>query len=149
MAYVSQEEKKELSVGIKRVLKKYNVKGTIGVHHRSTIVVRLRSGDLDILGNYWEDYTKRVERGQIEPWNQRKEKPTYLDVNHHSVDRIYTGEVLNFFNELIAEMKGKDFFDETDIMTDYFHCSHYLNIEVGHYTNEKPYIYNGELAKVA
>ena len=65
-----------------------------------------------------------------------KEKPTYLDVNHHSVDRIYTGEVLNFFNELIAEMKGKDFFDETDIMTDYFHCSHYLNIEVGHYTNE-------------
>jgi hypothetical protein len=149
MAYVSQEEKKELSVGIKRVLKKYNVKGTIGVHHRSTIVVRLRSGDLDILGNYWEDYTKRVERGQIEPWNQRKEKPTYLDVNHHSVDRIYTGEVLNFFNELIAEMKGKDFFDETDIMTDYFHCSHYLNIEVGHYTNGKPYIYNKELAKVA
>ena len=149
MAYVSQEDKKELSVGIKRVLKKYNVKGTIGVHHRSTIVVRLRSGDLDILGNYWEDYTQRVERGQIEPWNQRKEKPTYLDVNHHSVDRIYTGEVLNFFNELIAEMKGKDFFDETDIMTDYFHCSHYLNIEVGHYTNEKPYIYNKELAKVA
>ena len=149
MAYVSQEEKKELSVGIKRVLKKYNVKGTIGVHHRSTIVVRLRSGDLDILGNYWEDYTQRVERGQIEPWNQRKEKPTYLDVNHHSVDRIYTGEVLNFFNELIAEMKGKDFFDETDIMTDYFHCSHYLNIEVGHYTNEKPYIYNQELAQAA
>ena len=34
-------------------------------------------------------------------------------------------------------MKGKDFFDETDIMTDYFHCSHYLNIEVGHYTGLK------------
>ena len=149
MAYVSQEEKKELSVGIKRVLKKYNVKGTIGVHHRSTIVVRLRSGDLDILGNYWEDYTKRVERGQIGTHLIRTEKPTYLDVNHHSVDSTYTGEVLNFFNELIAEMKGKDFFDETDIMTDYFHCSHYLNIEVGHYTNEKPYIYNKELAKVA
>ena len=73
MAYVSQEDKKKLAVGIKRVLKKYNVKGTIGVYHHSTIVVRLRSGDLDILGNYWEDYTQRVERGQIEPWNQRKE----------------------------------------------------------------------------
>ena len=81
MAYVSQEDKKKLAVGIKKVLKKYNVKGTIGVHHHSTIVVRLRSGDLDILGNYWEVYTQSVERGQIEPWNQRKEKPTYLDVN--------------------------------------------------------------------
>ena len=56
MAYVSQEDKKELSVGIKKVLKKYNVKGTIGVHNHSTIVVRLRSGDLDILGNYWNVY---------------------------------------------------------------------------------------------
>ena len=56
MAYVSQEDKKELAVGIKKVLKKYNVKGTIGVHNHSTLVVRLRSGDLDILGNYWEVY---------------------------------------------------------------------------------------------
>ena len=82
MAYVSQEDKKELSVGIKKVLKKYNVKGTIGVHNHSTIVVRLRSGDLDILGNYWEGYTQSVERGQIEPWNQRKEKPTSLTLIH-------------------------------------------------------------------
>ena len=73
-------------------------------------------------------YSTSVERGQIGTEFIRSEKPTYLDVNHHSVDRTYTGEVLNFFNELIAEMKGKDFFDETDIMTDYFHCSHYLNI---------------------
>ena len=35
MAYVSQTDKKELSVGIKKVLKKYNMKGNIGVknHH--------------------------------------------------------------------------------------------------------------------
>ena len=75
MAYVSQEDKKELAVGIKRVLKKYNIKGTIGVHNHSTIVVKLRSGDLDILGNYWENYLRQVELGRIDPWNQRKEKP--------------------------------------------------------------------------
>ena len=110
----------------------------------------MRSGDLDILGNYWEGYTHACRNvGKLERNLSEVKNSTYLDVNHHSVDRTYTGEVLNFFNELIAEMKGKDFFDETDIMTDYFHCSHYLNIEVGHYTNEKPYIYNGELAKLA
>ena len=149
MAYVSQEDKKELSVGIKKVLKKYNVKGTIGVHNHSTIVVRLRSGDLDILGNYWENYLRQVELGRIEPWNQRKEKPIHLSPNPYCVDKSYSGEVLAFFEELIAEMKGQRYFNDSDPMTDYFHCSHYIDIEVGHWSGDKPYIYNGELAEVA
>ena len=147
MAYVSQEDKKELAVGIKKVLKKYNVKGTIGVHNHSTIVVRLRSGDLDILGNYWNVYTQSVERGQIEPWNQRTEKPTSLTPNPYCVDKSYSGEVLAFLEELIVEMKGERYFNESDPMTDYFHCSHYIDIDVGNW--EKPYIYNQELAEAA
>ena len=147
MAYVSQEDKKELAVGIKKVLAKYNVKGTIGVHNHSTLVVRLRSGDLDILGNYWEVYLRQVELGRIDPWNKRSEKPTSLSVNHNCVDSCYSGEVRAFLEELIAEMKGERYFNDTDIMTDYFHCSHYLDIDVGNW--EKPYIYNGELAEAA
>ena len=147
MAYVSQEDKKELAVGIKKVLKKYNVKGTIGVHNHSTIVVRLRSGDLDILGNYWENYLRQVELRRIDPWNKRSEKPTSLTVNPHCVDSCYSGEVRAFLEELIVEMKGERYFNESDMMTDYFHCSHYLDIEVGNW--EKPYIYNGELAEAA
>jgi len=88
-----------------------------------------------------------VERGQIEPWNKRTEKPTSLTVNPYCVDKCYSDEVLAFLEELIAEMKGERYFNDTDLMTDYFHCSHYLDIEVGNW--EKPYIYNGELAKVA
>jgi len=34
-------------------------------------------------------------------------------------------------------MKGPDFFDESDAMTDYFHLSHYTDINVG--TWNKPY----------
>ena len=149
MAYVSQEDKKKLAVGSKKVLKKYNVKGTIGVHHHSTIVVKLRSGDLDILGNYWNVYTQQVELGRIDPWNKRTEKPTYLSVNHHSIDSCYSGKVLAFLEELISEMKGERYFNDTDIMTDYFHCSHYIDIEVGHWSGDKPYIYNLELAEAA
>ena len=147
MAYITQENKKELSVGIKRVLAKYNVKGTIGIHNHSTIVVRLKSGDLDILGNYWDNYTNKVETGRTEQWNLRTEKPTSISVNNHFVDSSYSSEVANFLNELVAEMKGERYFNDTDIMTDYFHCSHYLDIEVGNY--DKPYIYNQELAQAA
>ena len=149
MAYVSQEDKKELAVGIKRVLKKYNVKGTIGVHNHSTIVVKLRSGDLDILGNYWENYLHQVELGRIDPWNKRTEKPTHLSPNPYLVEESFSGEVSSFFVELIAEMKGQRYFNDSDPMTDYFHCSHYIDIEVGHWSGDKPYIYNLELAEAA
>jgi len=34
-------------------------------------------------------------------------------------------------------MRGKDFYDNTDIMTDYFDVSHYIDIDVGRWN--KPY----------
>ena len=145
MAYVSQEDKKELAVGIKKVLAKYNVKGTIGVHNHSTIVVRLKSGDMDILSNYWE--VCKANAWKTPPHNQRSEKPTYLQVNTYYVDSHFTGEVANFLTELVAELKGEKYFNDTDIMTDYFHCSHYVEIDVGNW--EKPYVFNGDLADAA
>ena len=51
MAYISQEEKKELAPGIKAVLKKYGVKGTIAVRGYSSLVVNIKSGVLDLLGD--------------------------------------------------------------------------------------------------
>ena len=44
MAYMSQQQKAALSPAIKAVLKKYNMKGTIAVRHRSTLVVNIKSG---------------------------------------------------------------------------------------------------------
>jgi len=42
MAYVSQADKKRLAPGIKAVLKKYDMKGTIAVRNHRTLVVKLR-----------------------------------------------------------------------------------------------------------
>ena len=50
MAYVSQEKKKELAPGIKAVLKKYGMKGTLAVRHHSSLVCNIKRGKLDILG---------------------------------------------------------------------------------------------------
>ena len=55
MAYMSQERKKELAPAIKSVLKKYNMKGSISVRHYSTLVVTIKSGALDIIGNLIEN----------------------------------------------------------------------------------------------
>jgi len=52
MAYISQEMKKELAPEIKAVLKKYGVKGTIAIRNHSTLVVNIKSGKLDLIGDY-------------------------------------------------------------------------------------------------
>ena len=44
MAYVSKQDKAELAPGIKAVLKKYSMKGSISVRNHSTLVVKISQG---------------------------------------------------------------------------------------------------------
>ena len=83
MAYVSQTDKKELSVGIKKVLKKYNMKGTIAVRHHSTLVVNIQSGPID--------------------FNMRD---GHDQVNVYWIHEHYEGVAKQFLTELLVEMKG-------------------------------------------
>jgi len=112
MAYVSQEMKKQLAPGIKAVLKKYKVKGSISVANHSSLVVTLKTGDVD-----FGDATRSV--------------------NTYWIDTHFSGTAAKFLNELKAALEGPDFFDHSDSMTDYFHRSHYIDIKLGKW--DQPY----------
>jgi len=120
MAYVSQDDKRKLAPAIKAVLNKYGMKGSISVRHHSTLVVTLRSGRIDF-GTDARD--------------------GYLQVNPYWIHEHYTGTARKFLTELLAAMKGPDYFCEDDAMTDYFHRSHYTDINVGRWN--KPYTFTG------
>jgi hypothetical protein len=62
-----------------------------------------------------------------------------LNIRQGSIDFIehYSGKANLFLMEMIAAMKGPDFFDHSDAQTDYFHRSHYIDINIG--TWDKPY----------
>ena len=120
MAYVSQADKKALAPAIKAVLNKYGMKGSIRVRHHSTLVVTVKSGGID-----FSDYM----RGEA-----------YIDVNPYWIDQHYTGIARDFLNELLAAMKGPNYFNNDDSMTDYFSRSHYTDITIGTAWN-KPYTY--------
>ena len=123
MAYVSQEMKKELAPQIKAVLKKYGMKGSIAVRHHMSLVVNIKSGKLDILGALGASEYER----------------DYVQVNPYWIEENYDNpEVVAFLKELKAAMEGEDFFCHDDSMTDYFHRSHYIDINVGQFN--KPYI---------
>jgi len=122
MAYVSQADKKRLAPGIKAVLKKYDMKGTIAVRNHRTLVVKLRSGRID-----------------FSPYMHARD--THIDVNVYWIDSHYRGVARDFLNELLDAMKGDQYFNDDDAMTDYFSRSHYTDIEVGAWN--KPYVFMG------
>ena len=119
MAYVSQTMKKELAPAIKAILKKYGVKGSLAVRHHSTLVLNIKSGKIDFAKDSTSDNFN-------------------YQVNTYHTDSHYTGKAKKFFAEVIAAMKGPKFFDNSDAMTDYFHVSHYIDINLGQWN--KPYI---------
>ena len=123
MAFVSKEDKANLAPGIKAVLAKYKVKGSISVRHNSTLVVKVTKGEID--------FSEYMMRGEY-PRN-------YIEVNEYWMDEHYSGIVLQFMAEMIAAMKGADFFDHSDSMTDYFYRSHYVDLNIG--TWIKPYVF--------
>jgi len=120
MAYVSQADKKSLAPAIKAVLNKYGMKGSIRVRNHSTLVVTVKSGAID-----FSEYM----RGEA-----------YIDVNPYWIDQHYSGIARDFLNELLDAMKGPNYFNNDDAMTDYFHRSHYTDITIGTAWN-KPYTY--------
>ena len=119
MAYVSKQDKAKLAPGIKAVLKKYGMKGTISVRNHSTLVVKVSAGEID-----FSDYLRN---------------DAYIDVNVYHIDTQYSGVARDFLNELLDAMKGPDYFNNDDAMTDYFHRSHFTDIEIGRAWN-KPYV---------
>jgi hypothetical protein len=126
MAYVSQDDKSKLAPAIKKVLSKYGMKGSISIRHHSTLVVTLQSGVID-----FKDYSHG---------------DGYIQVNTYHIDSHYTGKAKAFLNELLDAMKGPNYFNNDDAMTDYFHRSHYTDINVGKWN--KPYFLQ-ETAKKA
>lgn len=111
MAYMNQERKNELAPGIKAVLKKYNVKGSISVHHHSTLIVTIAEASFEIESDYEQ-------------------------VNPYHIDNSYSGETAQFLNELRdAMMEGNH--NRSDLMTDYFDVGWYIEISFGRWN--KPY----------
>jgi hypothetical protein len=137
MAYVSQEKKKMLAPAIKKILKKAGLKGSLSVHHHSSLVLTISKGKIDFLTDY-NKHTKENHRG---PWDWTPATEAYFQVNEYHPENFFSEKIAKIMKELASALKGPDYFDDSDPMTDYFHCSHYIDIQVGKWN--KPYVYEG------
>jgi hypothetical protein len=140
MAYVSQELKAKLAPRIKEICKQYGVKASIAVRNHSTLVLNIKSGKIDFIENYIKtDAAKPYGQPMSQDQVAYIRKNRSLDVNTHWAHEHYSGTAKQFLGKMISAMKGPDFFDHTDAQTDYFHCSHYIDINVGSW--DKPYTF--------
>ena len=129
MAYMSQEKKSELAPRIKAILRKYGVKGSLGVYHHSTLCLNIASGPIDFIGN-----VNAVAGGKHdEQWIAAKD---HIDVNPYWYREHFDGAALDFLSEVIPVMNEGNH-DRSDMMTDYFDVGWYVSVKVGRWN--KPY----------
>jgi len=139
MAYMSQEKKKKIAEELKKALKGTGLKYTLGVHNHSTLVMNIKSGPIDFIGNHVKTMLDKAYTLQ----DYQKEaiealpKQGYMDINHYWYHEHFTGVALEVMKKIIDTMHIGNH-DNSDPMTDYFDVGWYVDVNVGKW--EKPYV---------
>ena len=132
MAYYSQERKQEAAPKVKAILKKYGVKGSLAVHNHSTVVLNIKSGNLDFIKNFNE-----TALGLVSGFRRGIRAATYISVNPFHYTSHFSGECLQFLTEVFAALNEGNH-NNSDIQTDYFDVGWYIDVNIGRWN--KPYI---------
>jgi hypothetical protein len=134
MAYISQERKAQIAPVVRAICKRYGIKASLAINNHRTLVLNISQGDIDFIYNFNKTCSSQhhiVAQG----W-----KPVTsgsLSVNPYHFQNHFSGHALDFLKEVYTAMKGLDYFDDSDIQSDYFHVSHYIDINIGKWN--KPY----------
>jgi hypothetical protein len=133
MAWMNQERKAKLAPAIKAVCGKYGIKASLAVRNHSTLVINIKQGKLDFIGNYNAETLARDPSGA----RRLHMAKDYLDVNPYWFQEHFTGRCKDFLTELYAAAKGTEWYDRSDAQTDYFDTAYYIDVNVGGWN--KPY----------
>ena len=110
MAYITSEQVKEMRNLIKAAFPaKDGWKWSVTKEHHSSVIAALM------------EYPEGYDFGE-----------GYQQVNHYWFERNETfGKRETAVLKKVNEILHIGHWDESDIMTDYFHCSHYVNLHIG------------------
>ena len=133
MAYMNQEKKAKISSALKPILAKYKVKGTLRTRQHA-ITLTLRSGPVDFIQDLKDIpsvmYGPPIDKNEIR-------KHYCMNINQYHYKTNYEGASAQFIGEVNEAMQAADYYDRSDIMTDYFDTAYYYAIAVGNW--QKPY----------
>ena len=125
MAYITTEEVRAIRNALKAEFGK-SIKFSVRKRHYSSVNVTILKSEEDL-----SEYTK--DRGCV-------------SVNHHWLDKHFPNEVhRNIFKKIVEIIEtapgtvegGREWFDNSDPMTDYFHTAFYYSLNIGRW--DRPY----------
>lgn len=132
MAYMSQERKATILPVVKEILKRYGVKGTLSVDSHRTLVLNIREGSIDFIGNFNATCGSdlyQIDRGFVPAKD-------HVSVNVYHYSKHFGGVAKRFLDEVYAAMMVGNY-NNSDIQSDYFDIGWYVDINIGRWN--KPY----------
>ena len=124
MAYIKTEEVAAIRGQLKEKFK--GLKFSVRKQHHSSVSVTIKAGNVD--------------------FSDILDDSGYAQINQYWLNR--TGKHEHLFEEIYKVIKtapasvegGREWFDDSDSMTDYFHTAFYFSVNVGSW--DKPYVYS-------
>ena len=125
MAYIKTEEVSAIRNELKKRFGHTGLKFGVRKMHHSSVHVTIKSGTID--------FSDHFSHGE-----------GYAQINHYHLDMY--GEHEKLFEDILNVIKvapadadgGREWFDKSDIMTDYFHTAFYISMNIGSW--DKPYV---------
>ena len=130
MAYMDQELKKSISNDVVKVLKKYNVKGTLSIQHNTSIVLKIIKGEIDFISNYIDNVGMEHESVDYVYRNR------YLQLHPYQYYRMFSGKAKEFLDEVYSAL-NKGNHDRSDSSEDYSDVGWFVFVQIGKF--DKPY----------
>ena len=134
MAYISQEEKQAIAPAVKALLKEYNLKGSLSIRNHSELVLTVTAGSIDFM----EDANRMNAELAARRGDQKVHLVTgHIQVNPYWIETNHSGRAAEFLTRVVAALRGENWYDKSDIQSDYFHVKHYVGVNIGKWN--KPY----------
>jgi hypothetical protein len=142
MAYMSQEKKKVIAQKMQALLKGTGIRYSLAVRNHLSIVLTVKSGPVDFLGNYKAAVRKEIESGMSrygasDGRLEHVEAAKYVDVNVYHVGRQFSGKVGELVQDMLDVLNTGNW-DRSDSQTDYFDVGHYVDFNIGRWN--QPYV---------
>lgn len=137
MSHMNQEKKSKIAQNLKPILAKYGIKASLAVRNHSSIVLNIKSGTIDFIGNF--NSSINTQRGD-------RKAEGYIDVNPYWYQEHFSGVAKEFLTEAMTALKSADWYDKSDIQSDYFNIAYYVDINIGKW--HKPYQFEDKWATV-
>lgn len=140
MAYVTEQIITKARTALKALNKEYGVKATLSGKGSSSLKLTITEGSIDFIGNYCDSIIERKHyMNDADYVVKYVQSSGSIQINQYYLDTQFSGKALEYLEKAKAIMYV-DHWDKSDVMTDYFHCSYYVSINVGRWN--KPYKLN-------